>query len=100
MYLLYFILICYGLTQILCYGKIFDNIRPESNSFGGLGLLFHCSMCMGFHVGLFVYLFSTFSKLFTFEFSFIDMFFMACLSSGTSYILDKLIDDNGLRVNK
>jgi hypothetical protein len=53
---------------------------------------------MGFHVGGFVYLLSFFSKLFIFEFSLIDMFFMACLSSGTSYILDKLIDDEGVRI--
>jgi hypothetical protein len=26
------------------------------------------------------------------------MFLMACLSSGTSYILDKIIDDEGLRL--
>jgi len=100
MNLLYFILICYGLTQIICYGKIFDGIRPSKESFYGLGFLFHCSMCMGFHVGYFVYLLSYFSKLFTFEFSFIDVFFMACLSSGTSYILDKIVDDDGLRVKK
>jgi len=98
MQLLYFILICYGLTQIICYGKIFDRFRPDKDWLYGLGLLFHCSMCMGFHVGWFTYLLSCFSKLFTFEFCFIDMFFMACLSSGTSYMLDKLIDDEGLRI--
>ena len=100
MQLLYFILICYGLTQILCYGKIFDGIRPKPESFAGLGTLFHCSMCMGFHVGVFIYLLSLFSELFTLSFNPIDMFFMACLSSGTSYILDKLIDDNGVRISK
>ena len=98
MQLLYFILICYGLTQIICYGKIFDEIRPSKEWFGGIGLLFHCTMCMGFHVGGLVYLLSCFSKLFIIEFSIVDMFFMACLSSGTSYILDKLIDDEGLRI--
>lgn len=98
MQLLYFILICYGLTQIVCYGKIFDDIRPSKEWFCGIGLVFHCSMCMGFHVGGLVYFLSCFSKLFTFEFNTIDMFFMACLSSGTSYILDKLIDDEGVRI--
>jgi hypothetical protein len=98
MQVLYFILVCYGLTQILCYGKIFDKVRPNKEWLFGFGLLFHCSMCMGFHVGWLVYTLSLFSKLFIFEFNFIDMFFMACLSSGTSYILDKLIDDEGLRV--
>jgi len=100
LHLLYFILVCYGITQIICYGKIFDRIRPLPDSYSGFGILFHCSMCMGFYVGAFVYIFSTFSKLFTFEFTFIDMFFMACLSSGTSYILDKTVDDNGWRINK
>jgi len=100
MSLIYFILICYGLTQIICYGKIFDEIRPSKESFWGLGLLFHCSMCMGFHVGYTVYLFSLFSELFTFRFSLIDMFFMSCVSSGTSYILDKLFDDDGIRIKK
>ena len=27
--LIYFILTAYGLTQLLCYGKIFGKIRPE-----------------------------------------------------------------------
>ena len=98
MQLLQFILICYGLTQILCYGKIFDEIRPPKEWMSGMGVLFHCSMCMGFHVGWFIYLLSCISKLFIIEFSLIYMFLMACLSSGTSYILDKIIDDEGLRL--
>ena len=93
--LIYFILIAYGLTQILCYGKIFDKVRPTTGFFGEL---FRCSMCVGFHVGWFIYLLSCISKLFIIEFSLIDMFLMACLSSGTSYILDKIIDDEGLRL--
>jgi len=41
MLLLVFILACYGLTNILTYGKIFDKIRPKEH-------FFHCSMCVGF----------------------------------------------------
>jgi len=89
-----FILICYGMTQIICYGKIFDKIRPNI-------YLFKCSMCMGFYVGFFVYLL-TFQASFLILFSVFNMpdaFLLSCLSSGTSYILDKLIGDKGLNIN-
>jgi hypothetical protein len=56
---------------------------------------------MGFYVGIIVY-------LLTFQASFLvlfvtpnipDAFLLACLSSGTSYILDKLVGDKGLNIN-
>jgi hypothetical protein len=88
-----YILICYGLTQILCYGKIFDKIRPN-NPF------FRCSMCIGFWTGLIVYLLMFLSTMNPFaSFCFVDMLFASCLSSGTSYILDKLVGDKGINTN-
>lgn len=87
-----YIFVCYGLTQILCYGKIFDKIRPN-NPF------FKCSMCVGFWAGLFVYILMSLSTFNPFVFSLIDMFLMSCLSSGTSYILDKLVGDKGININ-
>lgn len=33
-----------GATIILVYGKIFERVRPKY-------YLFHCPMCIGFHVG-------------------------------------------------
>ena len=36
--------------------------------------------------------------LLTIEFSFIFMFLYGCLGSGTSYLLDAIIDDEGLRI--
>lgn len=80
MNLLTFILACYGMTMIVVYGKIFEPIRPKYH-------LFHCPMCMGFWVGLFVWLFS--------EVPF-NAFIAGCISSGTSYFLSRLVDDDGI----
>ena len=52
MELITFILCAYGLTQIVVYGKIFNKIRPTK---GRAGELFRCPMCMGFHVGWFLF---------------------------------------------
>ena len=73
--LIYFILTAYGLTQILVYGKLFDSIRPAR---GKLKKLFECPMCMGFWVGA-------------------NLFILGWLSSGTSYILNMVFGDNGVK---
>ena len=93
--LIYFILIGYGLTQILCYGNILKPIRPVK---GKLGELFNCSMCMGFYVGLFLCGVSPYTELFSFEQSFINFILLGCLCSGTSYILDKGVGDDGFNI--
>ena len=96
MFLPYFILICYGLTNILVYGSIFNCIRPK----GGLwGELFKCPMCMGFHVGYIIALLLNASDLFSISINIIDMFMLACLSSGTSYVLCTLFTDFGINFN-
>ncbi len=86
MNLLVFILASYGLTMILVYGKIFDIIRPKHH-------FFHCTMCMGFWAGVFNWLFLPT------PFNFLIAGF---ISSGTSYFLSKLMDDEGLviKINK
>jgi hypothetical protein len=86
--LLFFILVCYGLTQILVYGSIFNKIRPRHH-------FFHCPMCMGFWVGVFIYwLFNPFDPTYGFAYG--------CLSSGTSYALCQIFGDEGInfRTNK
>ena len=93
--LIYFILIAFGLTQILCYGSIFNAIRPIN---GKLGELFKCSMCVGFWVGVFLCGVSPYTELFSFERSLINFVLLGCLSSGTSYILDKGINDDGFNI--
>ncbi len=93
MSLIYFILCAYGLTQILTSALVFDKIRPRHK-------FFHCSMCMGFWVGIFLLVISNDTELFNFERSLINAFLLGCVSSGTSYILERLFGDKGLRVEK
>ncbi len=90
MSLIYFILCSYGLTQLLIYGHIFDKIRPDKR-------FFKCSMCMGFWVGVFLYSINGYTDLFSFEYNWINPLLLGCLSSGTSYILDMVIGDKGIR---
>ncbi len=82
MNLLAFILASYGMTMVLIYGKIFDAIRPKHH-------FFHCTLCMGFWVGIFN------SLLINLKFSF---FVAGCISAGTSYFLSRIIDDDGILI--
>jgi len=93
--LLYFVLTAFGLTQILVYGSIFDPIRPSN---GKLGELFRCSMCLGFWVGAFLFGINGYTELFTFEYTFTNLFILGWLSSGTSYILSMIFCDNGIQI--
>mgnify|MGYP003656694482 CR=1 FL=1 len=89
--LIYFALVCAGMTQILCFGTIFDAIRPKYH-------FFHCPMCVGFWVGAFVWSLSPYTELFTFDYGFITGFLLGCLSSGTSYMVNVLVCDNGFQL--
>lgn len=99
MSLLYFILVAYGMTQIIVYGSIFNRIRPAKESLSGLGELFHCPMCMGFWVGLFLWVISPHTSLFMFDNSLITAFLLGCLSSGTSYVFNMVFGDQGVNYN-
>jgi uncharacterized membrane protein len=93
MSLLYFILVCYGLTQILVYGSIFNKIRPKHH-------FFHCPMCIGFWSGVLVFLISPWTELFTFEPNIINLLLCGWLSSGTSYVFCTLFGDEGINVKR
>lgn len=99
MFLITFVLACFGLTQILVYGTIFDCIRPKQ---GLMGELFKCPMCVGFHVGWILSMFFNISSLFTVHTNIIDIFILACISSGTSYVLCSIFNDFGInfKINK
>ena len=88
--LVYFILCAFGLTNILVYGSIFRKIRPKHH-------FFHCPMCEGFWVGVFLLVTNQFTELFMFEHTLYNAFVLGCLSSGTSYILAMLVGDKGVR---
>ena len=94
--LVYFILCAFGMTQILVYGSIFDRLRP---SCGPWANLFHCTMCMGFWVGVFLLGINKYTELFTFEYNITNLLLLGSLSSGTSYILSELFGDCGVKVN-
>ena len=96
--LIYFILTAYGLTQILVFGSIFNKIRPSRKWLNGVGKLFHCPMCMGFWVGIFLFGINGWTELFTFEHTIANYFVLGCLSSGTSYVLNTLFGDCGLNI--
>jgi hypothetical protein len=87
----WFILAAFGLTQILVYGGIFDPIRPKYK-------FFHCTMCVGFWVGAMLFGLSPYVTLFSFDYNVATGFVLSCVASGTSYILDKLFSDNGLKI--
>lgn len=95
--LIIFILACYGLTQILVCGKIFDPIRPKYH-------FFHCTMCVGFWVGVLMYVvmglygvhFS--SNIKTLQFC-AEAFVMGCISSGTSYAFSSIFGDGGISIS-
>ena len=93
MNLLYFVLSAYGLTQVLIYAKIFNRIRPSH-------CFFHCPMCIGFHVGWFLWAINKYTELFTFDYSIATAFLLACISSGTSYVLDMIFGDEGINIKK
>ena len=99
MWLFYFILACFGLTNILVYGSILNCIRPKQGLWGDL---FKCPMCMGFHVGWFVALLMNLSNLINVSTNIVDTFLLACLSSGTSYVFCSLFSDFGInfKINK
>lgn len=86
-----FCLVSFGMTQILVYGKIFDEFRPDSD-------VFRCTMCLGFWVGLALWLFSDFTNLWSFGYSPITGFSLGCLSSGVSYVLSETFSDKGLNI--
>ena len=90
MELFYFILSCYGLTQILTFSKIFEKLRPTH-------YFFHCPMCVGFWSGVLLLFLNPFTELFTFDVSLVNGLLLGSLSSGTSYALCMLISDGGFQ---
>jgi hypothetical protein len=90
--LLYFILASYGLTQLLVYGRVFNRIRPR-------GYFWSCPMCMGFWAGVFLCVINPWTELFSFELSVINLFICGFISSGTSYVLNMIFGDSGLKLD-
>jgi uncharacterized membrane protein len=95
-----FILAAYGMTFILVYGKIFEDLRPPKDYTKKWNTFFHCPLCMGFWVGVFLFSINEFTELFTFDYNITNAFICGCISAGTSYLLSMIINDDGLRNQK
>ncbi len=91
---LFFLLCCYGATQIIVYGKIFDKIRPKNI------LFFHCPMCIGFHVGYIVFFLFWVSEIHLFRNLIAGFIVCSFASSAFSYLFCSLIDDEGIRISE
>lgn len=77
------------MTAIFAWSKLFEPIRPD-------WYFFHCPQCVGFWVGVFV---SIFYPVVNIQgMTLVTVLFHGCLSSGTSYIIDKLFGDEGLNI--
>jgi len=94
--LVYFILASFGLTQIVVYGTIFEKVRPTE---GMLGTLFHCPMCVGFWSGVVLWACNCYTELFSFDYMPLTGVFLGCLASGTSYVLNMVFGDRGMRLD-
>ena len=93
--LFWFCLAAYGLTQIVVYSKVFEPIRPK---FGWWGDLFHCPMCVGFWVGVFLFGVNYNTELFTFEYTIANLLICGCVSSAVSYVFCTVFGDNGIQI--
>jgi hypothetical protein len=97
--LIYFVLCAYGATQLILYGSLFDKIRPRKDSLRGFGKLFHCALCTGFHIGWILLLIGQDSSMWNYEISLSNLLLFSCLSAGTTYILNRLVNDDGIAVS-
>ena len=99
MELLYFILCAYGITSIIVYSHIVKAPREYLSSKSDWECeLLHCSMCTGFWVGVFLCGVNGFTELFTFDYNFINFLLLGSLSAGTSYLLNAVVDDDGIKI--
>ena len=52
---------------------------------------------MGFHIGWILMLLSPYTELFNFDVSVVNFFLLGGLASGTSYILNMIFGDEGIK---
>ena len=88
-----YLLSCYSITNFLTKSYLLKKIRPSY-------VFFHCNMCVGFWVGIILIVFNRDFNLFSFDLNIIDIILMGFMSSGFSYMLGTLFDDDGLRISK
>jgi hypothetical protein len=100
MELLWFILAAYGLTYLVVYASIFNKIRPSKEWLGGLGKVFHCTLCFGWWASIFLFAINRWTGLFTFDYTIANFFICGFVGAGTSYILSVIVGDEGIKIDK
>jgi hypothetical protein len=89
-----YLLICYGITNIIVNGYIFNWLRnylekKEGNLFIHLAFMINCEMCIGFHAGLFIAIIENIDFISRFGInSFINFAF---ISSGFCWFIGKIV---------
>jgi len=99
MELVYFILCAHGITSIVVYSHIARTPREYiSSKSDWLCELLHCTMCTGFWAGILLCGINKFTELFTFDYNFVNFLLLGSLSAGTSYLLNSIVDDDGIKI--
>ena len=88
--LIIFILSSYGLSFFLIW-KLNPYLQWK---------IFHCCYCTGFWSGIIIYLISNFTESLSFKLNIINLILLAFVSASTTYILESVIGDNGIKHEK
>ena len=96
--ILNFVLVSYGMTFIIVYGKIFEDIRPKKDYSQKWNTLFHCPLCMGFWCSLFLFCINGYTELFTFEYTLSNALICGAIGSAAAYILNMVFSDDGIQI--
>ena len=86
------------MTFIIVYGKIFEDIRPKKDYSKKWNTLWNCPLCIGFHAGWVLVLLSPYTELWDYKINIVNMFCLACVSAGTSYLLSMIVKDDGIQI--
>lgn len=100
MNLILFILTCYGISNIIIFGSIFQSFRNfwEKKSPNFFGKLFNCMICLPTYIGFFISIgahvtgmlqFSPFASM-GLDLPFIAIFLDGCLASGSVWLIHTL----------
>ncbi len=62
--------------------------------------IFYCCYCTGFWSGIIIYLISNFTELLSFELNIANLILLGFTSASTTYVLESIIGDNGIKHEK
>lgn len=82
-----YLIACFGLTQILMYGSILNEVRASITRIAFFKKLLECSLCVGFHVGWFIGLFR-----YDIISQYCDIMIFAFASAGFCFFFDRLLE--------